>query len=270
MNIVKNILQSRRNNSGKKLDFIIVGAQKSGTTALYYYLRQHPEILFGKRKELHFFDNEELFRRKKPNYNILHNKMIDSSGHKISGECTPRYIYWAPSMRRIWEYNPQIKIIAILRNPVKRAYSQWNMYRNSGKTALGFEEYILHESELARESLPYQSRIFSCVDRGFYSEQLRRIFMFFRKEQVLILKYEYFKEHQFEVLNTILNFLEVDPSLLHLEEERINTANYNLEISQKMEQYLLEQYRNEIPEVERMLGWDCTDWKTPAKNTSNV
>jgi hypothetical protein len=247
--------------SAKKLDFIIAGTQKSGTSALYYYLKQHPEIALGKRKELHFFDNEEFFKRRKPNYNILHDQINYLPGSKITGDCTPIYMYWTPAMRRIWDYNPEMKIIVILRNPVKRAYSQWNMLKTNGEMALDFGDYILREGELARKDLPNQSKTCSCIDRGFYSGQLRRIFAFFRKEQVLILKYEYFKENQLEVINKILGFLEIDANLLNFREEQVNTTNYYSEMPLKEEEYLLGIYENEIKEVELMLGWNCADWK---------
>ncbi len=260
----RSILGLPQSGLANKLGFIIVGSQKSGTSALNYYLMQHPDIALGMRKELHFFDNEKIFKRNNPSYKLLHKQILNIPSSKISGECTPIYMYWTPAMKRIWEYNPKIKIIAILRNPVKRAFSQWNMSRAHGQMPYSFEEYLDKESELARKFLPSQSMAYSSIDRGFYSEQLRRIFAFFKKENVLILKYEYFRENQLESLHTILKFLGLDANLLRFQEEQINMSSYESEIPGKAERLLLEIYKNEIQEVERMLGWDCDDWKKGA------
>ncbi len=248
-------------SSGKKLDFIIAGTQKAGTSAIHYYLKQHPEIALGIKKELQYFDNEEIFKKGQPDYSLLHKQILQVQGSKISGECTPTYMYWIPAMRRIWEYNPEIKIIIILRNPVVRAYSQWNMFKTKGIMGVDFGDYILREQELARRDLPLQSRVCSCIDRGFYSEQLRRIFMFFKKENVLILKYEDFKVNQLEGITAILKFLGVNPALLKFTQEQVNSSEYTSQMTVKEQEVLLELYKNEIPEVERILGWNCEDWK---------
>ena len=101
----------------KKIDFIIIGTQKGGTSALDHYLRQHPEIGMGKKKEIHFFDDEKIFSKTDINYNKYHDYFDFSIEKKVYGEATPIYIYWDQSCKRIWKYNKDIKLIAILRNP---------------------------------------------------------------------------------------------------------------------------------------------------------
>src|SRR5947208_15928567 len=101
----------------EKLDFLVLGAQKSGTTALNYYLKRHPRIVLPVKKELHFFDNDELFAAEKVSYESLHKMFRSGRRSMIAGENTPNYLYARPAMARIRDYNPAIKLIAILRNP---------------------------------------------------------------------------------------------------------------------------------------------------------
>ena len=104
----------------KRLDFILAGAQKSGTTALHYFLSRHPDICMGDQQEIHFFDNDAMFVAE-PDYEELHKHYPPIAPSTIAGDCTPSYIYHEPAMQRIWNYNPKIKLLILLRNPVERA-----------------------------------------------------------------------------------------------------------------------------------------------------
>jgi len=168
-----------------KVDFLIVGAQKSGTSALDVYLRDHSEIEMAVKKEVHFFDVEANFKGD-VDYGIYHRNFAQNSA-KLRGECTPIYMYWAPSMKRIFEYNPNMKIIAVLRNPIERAFSHWNMQQHRGVEKKDFSIAIRQESVRCRVSLPLQHRELSYTDRGYYSEQIRRIWRFFPKDQTLFI-----------------------------------------------------------------------------------
>src|ERR1700756_4524305 len=95
----------------KRLDFIVPGAQKSGTTALHYFLNSHPEIALPERQELHFFDGEEIFSCPPTDYELLHRQFHPKTRWTIAGEVTPSYLYWEPAMERIRNYNPLIKLV---------------------------------------------------------------------------------------------------------------------------------------------------------------
>ncbi|PYL86919.1 MAG: sulfotransferase, partial [Verrucomicrobia bacterium] len=105
----------------QKLDFLVAGAQKSGTTALNYYLKRHPRIALPVKKELHFFDNDELFAGGNVLYEPLYEMFRPARPGSIAGENTPIYLYWRPALPRIRDYNPAMKFIIILRNPIERA-----------------------------------------------------------------------------------------------------------------------------------------------------
>ena len=242
----------------KKVSFLICGTQKGGTTALADYLSEHPDLCLPLSKELHFFDNEEI-NWKRPNPNEYHKAFKTGEPNQIWGEATPIYMYWEKSMERIWQYNPAIKLIVLLRNPITRAYSHWAMEKARGNENLNFLEALQQEETRSRGVLPLQNKIYSYQERGFYNEQLRRIFRFFPKDQVLILKQE-------DLLNKPKKTLE--KIYLHLDITQIkfskpihsHLGKYSEEISNEANELLRKVFWHEICQLEYLLGWDCSSW----------
>jgi hypothetical protein len=241
------------------VDFIICGTQKGGTTALDAYLRSHPQICMAGVKEVHFFDNEDAFRSGSPDYASYHSAFNPKPTHKLIGEATPIYMYWYDAPRRMWEYNPKLKLIVILRNPIERAFSHWNMMRLDKFDSLPFWEAILTEQERCRKELPLQHRYHSYIDRGHYLEQLRRLWTFFPRDQVLVLKNESLRQNPLETLNTVCRFLDVDaPPLINVID--VHSRPYVTAINQREKNYLRLIFEYEIRGLERELGWDCSNW----------
>ncbi|MBN2165216.1 MAG: sulfotransferase domain-containing protein [Marinilabiliaceae bacterium] len=249
-----------KNKDYRKLDFLVVGVQKSGTSALDYYLRQHPEIGMAKKKEVHFFDDDNNFKKPLYIYSDYHKQFDFSSGKKVYGEVTPSYIYIEPCCRRIWEYNKRIKIIAILRNPVERAFSHWNMQLDRGVETESFFFSIKNEMNRLKKSLPLQNKEFSYVDRGLYAGQIRRYLRFFTDHQLMFVKYEDFQENQEENLNRIFKFLGVNEKLFSYKKEIIHFRDYSHTIALEERNFLNDVFYNDIKEVERLLNWNCKDW----------
>ena len=242
-----------------KVNFIIGGTQKGGTSALDAYLRTHPEICMANRKEVHFFDNETNFRNKRVNYLKYHSFFNPKPHHRLVGEATPIYTYWQDAPKRIWQYNPSMKLIVVLRNPVQRAFSHWNMERDRDADKLEFWDAIQREQERCKEALPYQHRVYSYVDRGFYTEQLRRIWRFFPEDQILILKNEDLWNEPKVTLNKVCNFLQLS-CFKHVDKMKIHCRPYVSSMSSQERAYLLKIYEHEIKALERMLEWDCSNW----------
>lgn len=128
-----------------KIDFVISGTQKGGTSALDAYLREHPEICMADKKEVHYFDNEDFYCYEQLGYLNYHSFFSPNESHKILGEATPIYMYWYDAPKHIWQYNSNMKLIAILRNPIERAYSHWNMERSRGADKLSFWDALISE-----------------------------------------------------------------------------------------------------------------------------
>ena len=101
---------------------------------------------------MHFFDNDQLFAGA-IDYDLLHRHFKPNKTALISGETTPIYCYWPPAMQRIHDYNPDIKIILILRNPIHRAFSHWNMQRQRNLDSRDFLEAVEQERQLALRGL---------------------------------------------------------------------------------------------------------------------
>ncbi|WP_178990268.1 sulfotransferase family protein [Winogradskyella schleiferi] len=247
----------------RKIDFILGGAQKSGTSALAYYLRQHPDVGMGEVKELHYFNNEAVFSKKYIDYSKYENRFDFNQDKLIYGEATPIYLYWVPAAERIWNYNSDIKLIFILRNPIHRAFSHWNMEFDRPKESNETKDFsyaIRNERLRVREKLPLQHMYYSYLDRGYYSEQIRRYKRFFKDEQLMFIKYENFKNNQNSVLNQIFSFLNVNEENFNFKERVINEHKKHSNLNLQDKEYLLNLYEFEIKQVEKILDWDCSDW----------
>jgi Sulfotransferase domain len=249
-----------------RLDFIVAGAQKSGTTALHYFLKKHPRIALPDRGEMHFFDDEEIFSRP-VDYELLHRHFRKRPVRLLpvrlglAGEVTPSYLYWKPAMERIWNYNPQVKLIVLLRNPIDRAFAHWNMQRFKDREPLDFLDALKEEPRRIAQPLAIESRRFAYVDRGFYSGQLERVFKFFPREQVEIVKFENFRDRKQETLDDIFEFLGVKP-LRRVRDKDRNVVPYERAMTPDERKYLSGVFSAEIAKLEQTLGWDCSDWKS--------
>jgi hypothetical protein len=244
----------------ERLDFIVAGAQKSGTTALQYFLKKNPEISLPDRGEMHFFDDEMIFAKPPVDYDLLHRHFPRLRGSQITGEVTPSYLYWKAAMERIQAYNPRIKLIIVLRNPIDRAFAHWNMQRFKGREPLDFLSAVKEESRRIAQPLSIESRRFAYVDRGFYSVQLDRVFKFFPREQVHIVKFENFRDRKQDALDSIFDFLDVKRIRSVRDKDR-NVVPYERAMTAEERKYLAEVFLAEFGKLEQMLGWDLADWR---------
>ena len=243
------------------IDFVIAGAQKAGTSVLDLYLREHPGIAMAvTRKELHFFDNEEHFRTEPVDYAAYHANFAPRLPGQLRGEATPIYMYWDPAPARMARYNPALKIIVILRNPITRAYSHWNMQRQRGRETLPFLEALRAEPERARAAQPLQIRKQSYVDRGYYARQLRRLWRHFPVDQTLILRSEELQMERDATFKRIAAFLRLG-AFPHIASKPVIGQPYERPISPHEWRHLDGIYAAEIRELERLLAWDCSPWR---------
>ncbi|WP_162176464.1 sulfotransferase [Synechococcus sp. KORDI-100] len=259
------------------MNFVICGAQKSGTSAFHSYLGCHPEISIAETKELHLFDNETRDWSDQ-GINKIDNEIehffIPSKQTKVMGEATPVSLWWKPAIERIWKYNPEMRLIAILRNPITRAYANWRMERLRGRETDELPLSLAQEEIRCRGALPLQDRVKSYLSRGFYTEQLRRAWQFFPRDQMLIIKQDDLIDQPETVLNKTYKFLGVSPQKIL---QKLHIPSWRAEISHAGKKAGLENliphtapvatlnslkdvYREEIEAIEKMLDWDCKDW----------
>src|SRR5918997_468574 len=154
-------------------NFLIIGAMKSGTTALYYYLEQHPQIYMSPVKEPNFFcsGGQEGWESKSVTRIRAYQYLFkDVSDEKAIGEASHCYLYEPQAVARIQEHLPDAKLVAILRNPVDRAYSHFlHMVRNGTEPLTDFGQ-ALEEEEIRAD--PHR-RFQDYIGRGLYYGQLR-------------------------------------------------------------------------------------------------
>lgn len=169
--------------------FLIAGVQKGGTTALFDYLAEGGGVALSRVKEVHFFDDESQ-DWSRPDYGAYHGRFDPPQGRPC-GEATPIYLYWPGCLERIFAYNPQMRLILALRDPVQRAWSHWRMEYARGAETRPFAWCIREGRRRLFEADPWgHHREFSYVERGYYGEQLERLLSIFPREQVLILRSE--------------------------------------------------------------------------------
>lgn len=238
----------------QRTDFVICGVQKGGTTALDAYLREHPEVCMANKKEVHFFDREKFFKNGQGDYARYHGYFNPNKQHKVIGEATPIYMYWQNAIKRIYQYNPNMKLIVVLRDPIERAYSHWNMERMRGNEDKAFLEAIEFEQQCTT-----QQRIFSYVERGFYLKQLKKIWSYFPRPQVLVLKNEELKAAPEQTLLRVTEFLGVQP-FKEVEHKDVHSRPYLATISEQEKSYLASLFNKEVKALEKALKWDCSAW----------
>lgn len=253
------------------ISFLICGAQKSGTSALHQYLLEHPEINLSKTKELHIFDDEKRDWSEKGIRNIdkdIKHYFDDGDEAKKRGEATPSSMWWRPSMQRIWQYNDKMKLIAILRNPITRAYANWEMENSKGRDIEKIHTTLEAEEERCREALPQQHRVYSYLSRGLYSEQIRRIWQYFPRKNLLLIRQEELRQRPERTLRVVYDHLEVNETkfneIKNVESwKSVRTLKKDrTKVKQKLEavKAIENVYRNEIKNIEEITGWDCSSW----------
>jgi hypothetical protein len=200
-------------------NFIIIGAAKAGTTALYHYLRQHPQIFMSRVKEPHFFTYEGQHPNAQGPGDSVNNAIIELGeyqalfdavqGEMAIGEASPTYLYSAKACERLQFHLPEAKLIAILRQPADRAFSAF-----MHQTRDGLEDYTDFADALEAEERRIQSNwgpIWHYKRGGLYAQQLDRYYSVFARSQIRVFLYEEFRKDPLGILRSVYDFLGVDP-----------------------------------------------------------
>lgn len=294
-------------------NFLILGAQKAGTTALYYALSKHPEVFTSAVKEPRYFtdeakaladaagpgDGETRMTTSREEYEEL----FAEAGSAIArGEASPSYLYDPDAPAKIKRLIPDAKLIAILRNPVERAYSNFLYLVREGREPLHDFGAALAEEEGRRSN--GWSTAWCYKDKGFYGEQLERYFAHFEPEQIRCYLYEDYNEDPETTVKDVYRFLGVDDSFSQDLSIRMNVSglpkskglqavsrrsrrlkwlidplipdrvrrgllkaqNKNLSrppLPPQVRADLIEEYRGDIERVRELTGLDVSGWLKP-------
>lgn len=180
------------------VDFMIIGAMKSGTTTLSKILSKHPEVCFCQEKEPHYFSKSPDWQEHLEEYKNLY-KPTDN---QICGEASTTYTCYPEfnkdTWQKLYDFNPKLKLIYIMRDPVERIVSHYMHNYLRGYTSEPFEKVIFKNP--------------TYINRTRYFVQIKPYIDLFGQEQVLLLTFEEFIANKKIILNQIANFLDIDPS----------------------------------------------------------
>ena len=239
-------------NRNEALDFIVIGVQKGGTSSMIAYLNQHPDVYIYPN-EIHFFD-------KYYDKGIQWYEKHFESKKRIKGEKTPIYCYDKKSIDRIHSHYPNVKLIMLLREPIQRAYSQWNMCQARKTHPLKnvpFKKVI--QNDLTKKDLVIRET--DILQRGYYDDQIEYILSKFDRKNLYIGISEEIKANKNAEYAKIFNFLGV-----HLPDE-FNTnvdrhiIKYRTPINDDMKQFLYKIYQPHVNRTYAMLGRKIDVWE---------
>ena len=206
---------------GSLPDFVIIGAQKCGTTAFYNLLTKHPNVEPAAVRELHYFDRPDRFHKGTEWYRrCFPLPQWKNERRSITGEKTPYYLFHPHVPKRMAEVVPFVRLIVLLRNPVDRAYSHYHHHIAIIEKGRWSEETLnlrvsgRTEPRTFEEAIEQQNSTY--LPRGIYVDQLLRWSEHFSKEQMLVLKSENFFEHTRDTMRLVQEFLDLPYQQLDL------------------------------------------------------
>jgi hypothetical protein len=246
----------------------VIGVQKAGTTSLFGHLAKHPEVVAPLVKEVHYFD---VSYHRGPDWYEAHFEARDQSGRgdgpdPITFDTTPYYMFHPDVTERIFRYDPQAKIIAVLRDPVARAWSHYWHEWSRGFEKL--EPMAAFEAEASRLPSPHTQvggspaarfahQHYSYCARSEYDLQLERWLRVFGKDRLLCLKSETLFEQPVSTLSQVSDFLGIAP-FPKGPDKILNSGRYNAP-PPEVENWLRERLAPSMARTKALLG-DVFDW----------
>jgi hypothetical protein len=251
-------------------DFLIIGAQKCGTTTLYDTLVRHPAVARAEDKEVHYFDRHYnkglLWYRGNMPRRSERRRAARNNQPFVVGEASPSYIFHPLAPARVSRLLPNVKLILLLRNPVDRAFSHYQMSLDYHDDPLSFEEAIEHEEDRLAGRMKivlsgHHSHAwwhYGYKARGLYAEQLERWLKYFQREQFLILRSEDYSANPAAIVDQTCQFLEIPEGQIAIF-DRSNVSSYNAPMNPESRARLIEFFRSHNQRLYDLIGRDM-DW----------
>lgn len=240
--------------------FVIIGAQRSGTTYLYTLLDNHDDIKMAKpvRPEPKFFIDDNLYIKGK---NFYEESFFSGPQNGIFGEKSTSYLEYPEAREKILEYYPDAKFIVLLRNPVDRAISNYYFTKENGFEKRSLENVFIDRVPSPVESNSISVSPFKYLERGNYYHFLKNWHWDVSSDRYYVIIQEKFIADTIDEFSSLLSFinagLKVDKDLIM---DKIN-ASKPYEIPEKIQKYLNDYYRNDIEKLEEFLGISIEEWK---------
>ncbi|SDQ14902.1 sulfotransferase domain-containing protein [Virgibacillus salinus] len=183
------------------IDFLIVGAEKSGTTWLYDNLKQIDNIYLPDTKEVNYFNKYNSFLELNPGYqkNLSWYMQFfkNRKDHQLAGEASPMYLCDSQAYKEIYKVNPEVKLIVMLRNPIYRAYSHYWYIRRKGYIDGEFSQYVKNQDK-------------KIIERGLYASQLKNYYKLFPDNNILVLDFDMISSNPKGLIEEVLEFLNIN------------------------------------------------------------
>jgi hypothetical protein len=234
--------------------FLVVGGVKCGTFSLYEYLRRHPNVVVSLEKELGYFNAGKHSFPDTAWYESQFRVLDTRKPHDVLaiGEFTPSYCF-SPCIERIHEYNPSMKLVMLVRNPIHRAISQYHMYVQTGMEERGISEALFADDGEPQLSYAY-------LTRGRYHEQIELMHEFFPDSQILVHRLEDLAQAPKPVMRSVTDFLNIPP-LDGVEFKPWNVGNYSpLESDSELYRELREYFMPHNAMLTEKYGIRTDDW----------
>lgn len=231
----------------------VVGTQKGGTTSCFSHLSKHSLFAEPLQKEIRFFQDPKR-RRKGLSWYQAHFPFKKKDG-MVTGEAST-FMYSRHVPRLLKEFNPEARLIFLLRDPRERAISHYyHNLRRSGREPLSIDEAFYSEEDRIQESHRHGvedewfddevNRCFSYLARGDYANQLERWSEFFSRKQMLLIESESFFSDTQKVMEEVFHFLDLQPEVFDFG-ARLNSGSYSVSLESNLEQFLVERYRDGV------------------------
>jgi len=244
------ILCKKKKHAMALPDFLIIGAQKSGTSALYHNLNRHPSIYLPTsdgKIEIQFFNNEKNWQRG-VNWYKSHFTQSDC----LQGEKTPEYLFFNKCHKRMHRIVPNAKLIILLRNPVDRAYSHWNHFNQDyeqskhwGWKIVDFETAVTSHRDM--------------IKRGEYIDQIGQLLTFYDKSQIHISIAERMKKDPVKEIGNVFSFLDI--SHVDVQYQNNHVRVYPEPMKKDIRKHLLEYYQPFNARLFDFLGYSVPEWE---------
>jgi len=252
-------------------DFLIIGAKRCGTTSLFSHLPEHPSIAKSHHDNIGFFnDNFHLGVNWYKSFfpTITYKKKIEKQhGKFLAFDVTTKYMESKITAKNIKKIKPEMKIIIMLRNPIDRAYSQFNLSVKEKTEKLNFEEAISEEMNRLKtdisnyhekELLEFPNHDRHYIKKSLYAMQLKPWFNIFPRKNILVLSTEEFRDNAEKIYNTIFNFLDL-PKVQIKNKKHMQKGEYppmNKEIRQELIKFFREYNMNLFELIGKNFEWE--------------
>ncbi len=261
-------------------NFFIVGANKAGTTSLYYYCSQHPEIFMAKAKEPMFFTantppREQENINKADKFDLYYQYftlqeylgLFETATEPIRGESSTIYLSHPDAAVWIRKISPDSKIVAILRNPIERAISDFEFQTKVNQTEKRTLSQAMNDSLNKRIDPSHQDLVFGnlskspgrYVNLGLYSSQIKRYKQYFPEKQLFIADYEEYNTDTINFVKKIYSFLEVSDFTPNA--NRLNTSGKSKpEVEKDLMSKMKDFFRDDIKQLQSLVSFDVMKW----------